>query len=160
MNHGSDFQALWNQLRREVIVLQGKGYYGDGMWSSGTRLADSVKIGGNGPVEDDLPQYMCGGAQRRARPSARRRRHRPVAGLTGAQTAKRRKAGSRLTAAGAFVGDGQALNANEGEGSTGTGFRKKAGSKRAREERAQAAERRLCALQGECEGERVFFLLP
>jgi hypothetical protein len=30
MNHGSDFQALWSQLRREVIALQAKGYYGDG----------------------------------------------------------------------------------------------------------------------------------
>jgi len=30
MNHGPDFQALWNHLRSEVIVLQAKGYYGDG----------------------------------------------------------------------------------------------------------------------------------
>lgn len=30
MNHGSAFQALWAQLRREVRELQNKGYYGDG----------------------------------------------------------------------------------------------------------------------------------
>ena len=30
MNHGADFQALWSQLRKEVIALQAKGYYGDG----------------------------------------------------------------------------------------------------------------------------------
>ena len=30
MNHGPEFQALWNQLRQEVIALQLKGYYGDG----------------------------------------------------------------------------------------------------------------------------------
>ena len=30
MNHGADFQALWTQLRKEVIALQAKGYYGDG----------------------------------------------------------------------------------------------------------------------------------
>jgi len=75
MNHGPDFQALWNQLRNEVIALQAKGYYGDGndqanfstemsseqhlgMWSSGTRLADSANIISNGPMESDLPEYM------------------------------------------------------------------------------------------------------
>ncbi|KAI0264513.1 WLM domain-containing protein [Gloeopeniophorella convolvens] len=153
MNHGSDFQALWSQLRREVVALQAKGYYGDGMWSSGTRLADSATVSGNMPTEDDLPEYMCGGAQSRARPSGRRRRRQPIAGPsthTGAQTVKRRKAGSRVTAAGAFVGDGLALNVNadDTEKTAGAGFRRKAGSKRAREERALAAERRLRALQG------------
>ena len=118
------------------------------MWSSGTRLADSAVMVGSGPIEDDLPEYMvmsppvydpdaltissqCGGAQSRARPSARRRRRQPVAGpstLTGAQTAKRRKAGSRITAAGTFNGSGQALNADdEYKKIAGTGFRKKAG---------------------------------
>jgi hypothetical protein len=76
MNHGPDFQALWNRLRDEVMALQAKGYYGDGdnqmallqkaqladqplgMWSSGTRLADSAKIVRGGLVEDDLPEYM------------------------------------------------------------------------------------------------------
>lgn len=122
------------------------------MWSSGTRLADSARIVPGGLVDDDLPEYMCGGAQRRARPAARRRRRQPVPGpstLTGAQTAKRRKAGSRVTTAGTFTGGGQALNADEDEKGLGIGFRKKAGSKRAREERALAAERRLASLQGE-----------
>lgn len=151
MNHGADFQALWSQLRKEVIALQTKGYYGDGMWSSGTRLADSARTVPGGLVDDDLPEYMCGGAQRRARPAARRRRRQPVPGpsmLTGAQTAKRRKAGSRVTAAGTFTGSGQALNADEDKKGSGIGFRKKAGSKRARDERALAAERRLASLQG------------
>ena len=44
---------------------------------------------------------------------------------TGAQTAKRRKAGSRITGAGTFLGSGQALNADEDK-TTGAGFRKKA----------------------------------
>lgn len=30
MNHGPGFQALWDQLRKEVVALQAKGYYGDG----------------------------------------------------------------------------------------------------------------------------------
>jgi hypothetical protein len=47
--------------------------------------------------------------------------------LTGAQTTKRRKAGSRVTTAGTFAGSGQALNADEDEKRTGAGFRKKAG---------------------------------
>lgn len=150
MNHGPGFQALWSRLRKEVVALQARGYYGDGMWSSGTRLADSAVITGHETLDDDLPEYMCGGAQSRARPSARRRRQQAVAGpsgLTGAQTAKRRKAGSRITAAGTFLGGGQALNADEDEKSTGTGFRKKAVSKRAREERAMAAEKRQLALE-------------
>ena len=119
------------------------------MWSSGTRLADSARIVPGRLVDDDLPEYMvmaffihdfdtirlpsrcqCGGAQSRARPVARRRRRQPVAGpsmLTGAQTAKRRKAGSRVTAAGTFNGSGQALNTDEDKKRLGIGFRKKAG---------------------------------
>ena len=75
-------------------------------------------------------RHQCGGAQRRARPLARRRRQQPVAGpplLTGAQAVKRRKAGSRVTAAGTFAGSGQALDIDEDKKGTGTGFRKKAG---------------------------------
>src|SRR6266404_7448074 len=78
MNHGPEFQALWSQLRTEVVALQARGYYGDGndeetppfrnwqsesfvflgMWSSGTRLADSAVIAGHEAVDDDLPEYM------------------------------------------------------------------------------------------------------
>jgi hypothetical protein len=47
--------------------------------------------------------------------------------LSGAQTAKRRKAGSRVTTPGTFAGGGQALNADEEEKGTGIGFRRKAG---------------------------------
>ncbi|KJA19444.1 hypothetical protein HYPSUDRAFT_204506 [Hypholoma sublateritium FD-334 SS-4] len=152
MNHGPAFQALWSQLRAEVRQLQDRGYYGDGYWSSGTRLRDSARVGGEGIVEGDFPEYVCGGAQSRARPTARRRR-RGAAGKrrevvpslhTGAQTAKKRKAGARVTSKYAFAGEGTAL-AEDGKG---TGFGKKAASKRAREERALAAERRLLALQG------------
>ncbi|OJT07459.1 hypothetical protein TRAPUB_1702 [Trametes pubescens] len=98
--------------------------------------------------------HECGGAQSRARPTSLRRRRRRLAGPsnhTGAQTAKRRKAGSRVTAQGTFQGSGKALNedvSDEERKKAGAGFRKKAASKRAREERALAAERRLLALQG------------
>ncbi|KAH9903054.1 WLM domain-containing protein [Cubamyces lactineus] len=148
MNHGPAFQALWKKLQNKVRELQSKGYYGDGYWSSGTRLADSAPVGGKGLDAGDLPEFMCGGAQSRARPSASRRKRRIN---TGAQTIKRRKAGSRLTAQGTFKGAGRALNegvSDEEAKKAGTGFRKKAASKRAREERALAAERRLRALQG------------
>ncbi|KAI0359833.1 WLM-domain-containing protein [Trametes cingulata] len=154
MNHGPAFQALWAKLRRDVRELQSKGYYGDGYWSSGTRLADSARMGSQGLDAEDLPEYMCGGAQSRARPtSVRRRRHQQAgpSNHTGAQTAKRRKAGSRVTAQGTFKGTGKALNedvSDEEKRKAGTGFRKKAASKRAREERALAAERRLQALSG------------
>ncbi|KAI0309917.1 WLM domain-containing protein [Amylostereum chailletii] len=153
MDHGPAFQALWARLRNEVRALQAKGYYGDGYWSSGNRLSDSAVIAGDGAQLGDLPEYICGGAHTRARP-ARRRRQRTQAGPsknTGAQTAKRRKAGARVTAAGTFQGDGRTLNADVEDADAqkaGAGFRKKAGSKRARDERAAAAERRLLALQG------------
>ncbi|KAF9820906.1 hypothetical protein IEO21_01133 [Rhodonia placenta] len=156
MNHGPAFQALWTGLRNEVRELQSKGYYGDGYWSSGSRLADSARVGGQSLDTNELPEYMCGGAQSRARPtSLRRRRARHQAGPsnhTGPQTAKRRKAGTRVTAQGSFKGSGKALNedaSDEEQKKAGTGFRKKAGSKRAREERALAAERRLQALQNQ-----------
>jgi hypothetical protein len=75
MNHGPAFQALWNQLRKEVVALQSRGYYGDGkdeetpsfkvdhsfllgMWSSGTRLEDSTVIAGHETLDNDLPEYM------------------------------------------------------------------------------------------------------
>lgn len=74
---------------------------------------------------------QCGGAQSRARPATRRRRAPRQAGPsnhTGAQTVKKRKAGGRVTAKNAFVGDGQALNADvdESKKSIGAGFRKQA----------------------------------
>lgn len=74
MDHGPAFQALWRQLRNEVRALQNRGYYGDGThhdaapiththmspgyWSSGTRLVDSARIGGQGIEMGDLPEYM------------------------------------------------------------------------------------------------------
>ena len=77
MNHGPAFQALWTKLRNEVRDLQSKGYYGDGnncpsrlyrqpdnlvcyggYWSSGTRLADSARMTGEGLEAGDLPEYM------------------------------------------------------------------------------------------------------
>ncbi|RPD74820.1 WLM-domain-containing protein [Lentinus tigrinus ALCF2SS1-7] len=167
MNHGPAFQALWTKLRNEVRDLQSKGYYGDGYWSSGTRLADSARMTGQGLEAGDLPEYMCGGAQSRTRPTAlRRRKTRRQTGPsnhTGAQTAKKRKAGSRVTAKGLFQGTGRALDEDIQDDE-----QKKAGavyvddmpwrsltmprSKRAREERALAAERRLLALQGKDKG--------
>ncbi|KAH7927924.1 WLM-domain-containing protein [Leucogyrophana mollusca] len=158
MNHGPAFQALWKQLRNEVRALQNKGYYGDGYWSSGTRLADSARVAGQGIEGGDLPEYMCGGAQSRARPTSfrRRRRRAQAAGPSnhsGVQTAKKRKAGSRV-AAETFGSGGTALNADTDADHKdyGTGFRKKANSKRAREERAIAAERRLQGLASSSSG--------
>ncbi|KAK7454666.1 hypothetical protein VKT23_011419 [Stygiomarasmius scandens] len=156
MNHGPAFQALWKRLRTEVRQLQDKGYYGDGYWSAGTRLADSARVSGQGIETGDLPEYMCGGAQARARPARKRQSRRPrevvPSNHTGRQTAKPRKAGTRVTSKYAFTGEGTTLGNTPGsttEKGTGTGFGKRAGSKRAREERALAAERRLRMLQGQ-----------
>ncbi|EIN09691.1 WLM-domain-containing protein [Punctularia strigosozonata HHB-11173 SS5] len=150
MNHGPAFQALWARLRNEVRALQAKGYFGDGFWSSGTRLADAARTSGQGLDPGELPEYMCGGAQTRARPTRRKRRPRAIAGpsdRTGAQTTKRRKAGSRV--AKDFGSGGRALNddLDEDAKKRGTGFGKQARSKKARDERAAAIERRLAALK-------------
>ena len=58
MNHGRDFQRLWSQLRDEVSALQARGYFGDGYWSSGTRLSDSNRVGGAGVEDYGLPEYV------------------------------------------------------------------------------------------------------
>ena len=74
---------------------------------------------------------QCGGAQQRARPTTLKRRRRRAdrtskagpSNHTGAQTAKKRKAGSRV--AKDFGGDGKALNDGT-PGGSGAGFRKRA----------------------------------
>ncbi|KAG1805055.1 WLM domain-containing protein [Suillus plorans] len=145
MNHGPAFQALWRQLRNDVRALQNRGYYGDGYWSSGTRLADSAKIAGQGIETEDLPEYMCkqcGGAHSRARPASYQRRKRTAkfsgpSVHTGAQSEKKRKAGSRITNANAFGSSGKALN----DGIIGEKPALDLGRKL--EERALAAERRM-----------------
>ena len=107
-----------------------------------------MRVGGRGVEEFDLPEYVvsvvftcrkvgleasvlqCGGAQARSRPKVlnRQRRSRPVAGpsnRTGAQTERKRKAGSRVTAKGKFNGHGQSLVSSISE--TTSTFRKQAG---------------------------------
>jgi len=149
MNHSPPFQRLWAQLRTEVYALQSKGYFGDGYYSSGTRLRDSAPVRGQGigGVGEILPEYVCGGAhsQKRSGYMKSHRKRRPKSRVvpsnhTGAQTERRVKAGTRLTKA--LPGEG--VKISEEGGSKG----KRANSKRARDERAQAAERRMLALQG------------
>ncbi|ESK91831.1 wlm domain containing protein [Moniliophthora roreri MCA 2997] len=161
MNHGPAFQALWRRLRTEVRELQNKGYYGDGYWSSGKRLADSATVSGEGIDDGEFPEYMCGGAQSRSRPfqkgtrrgGPRRPKQIIPSNHTGRQTEKKRKPGSRVTSKYAFEGQGIALNDGDTSGTgTGTGKGKRAASKRAREERALAAERRMQMLQAQQAG--------
>ncbi|KAJ7903525.1 WLM domain-containing protein [Mycena olivaceomarginata] len=156
MNHGPAFQALWKRFRAEVRALQDKGYYGDGYWSAGTRLFDSAEVSGDGIEGGECPEFLCGGAQKQSRPSAlgRKRRARGprretvASNKTGRQTAKKRKAGARVKSEYAFSGQGSFLTdgALDPKGK-GVGFRKQAGSKRAREERALATEQRIKGLQ-------------
>ncbi|CAE6465206.1 unnamed protein product [Rhizoctonia solani] len=144
MNHLAGFQQLNAQLCREVAALRAKGYYGDGMYSSGTRLSDSAEVAGRGlgASDFDLPEYMCGGAQERQRSSTLRRAPRQK----GPPKQKRRKAGTRVTSKYAFAGQGNALNAHvtgEEEKKKGTGFGKRTQSTKERQARLEAIERRL-----------------
>lgn len=121
-----------------------------GYWSAGTRLGDSTRVAGDGVDSGEFPEYMvsstvsvhssmlirqpqCGGAQRRTRPTARRRRRGPrtQAGPslhTGRQTAKKRKAGARVTGQNVFAGEGKAINedGDSDQKTQGTGFGKQA----------------------------------
>ncbi|KAH8835178.1 WLM domain-containing protein [Flagelloscypha sp. PMI_526] len=120
MHHGPSFQKLWKQLDSEVRVLRAKGYFGDGFWSSGTLLSDSSSVLGKSCIQEELglPEFICGGAQNKTRPTAVRRRRggprKPVVPSlhTGAQTNKTKKAGRRVTSKYAFQGEGSALTEN------------------------------------------------
>lgn len=83
-----------------------------------------------------MHDLQCGGAHAQSRssvlPSRRRHGHARVRGpslSTGAQTTKRRKAGSRVTAKAAFeaAGGGSVLDEGVEKGGKGSGFGKQAG---------------------------------
>ncbi|KAH7341715.1 WLM domain-containing protein [Rhizoctonia solani] len=147
MNHLAEFQQLNAQLCHEVAALRTKGYYGDGLYSSGTRLSDSAEVAGLGlgASDFDLPEYMCGGAQERRRASTLRRAPRQGA----APKQKRRKAGTRVTSKYAFVGQGNTLNSHAAgeDKKKGTGFGKRTQSAKERQARLEATERRLKNLE-------------
>ncbi|OCF31094.1 hypothetical protein I316_07225 [Kwoniella heveanensis BCC8398] len=114
MNHGPKFQKLMADIKADVSRLQSRGYYGDGFWSDGKRLADNVRMGGEGLRASDFPEYVCGVSAADAR-KAKRPSRGPGAsrapGLvkgeashrSGRQTEYRRKAGLRN---GANMGEG------------------------------------------------------
>ncbi|KAL8283965.1 hypothetical protein RQP46_005078 [Phenoliferia psychrophenolica] len=144
MNHSRAFQKVNQAIRGELAKLRAKGYYGDGFWSKGRTLTNGKNDTPMG--EDEMPNYTCGGANKRSRkrrPRAegatpRRAAGSAIPGKTGRQTAIPRKAGGRVTKAGAFQGEGNVLSAAP-EMST---FRRQANSKSAIEARLAAAEAR------------------
>ncbi|WVQ70897.1 hypothetical protein IAR50_000422 [Cryptococcus sp. DSM 104548] len=106
MNHGPKFQKLMNDIKADVGRLQARGYYGDGFWSDGKRLADSVRMGGEGLRASDFPEYVCGVSASDAK-KARRAPKGPASSrtglvkgeashLSGRQTEYKRKAGRRI----------------------------------------------------------------
>ncbi|ORY23213.1 WLM domain-domain-containing protein [Naematelia encephala] len=60
MNHGPKFQKLMASIKKDVREMQARGYFGDGFWSDGRRLKDSVKMGAEGLKPSDFPEYVCG----------------------------------------------------------------------------------------------------
>ncbi|WRT64221.1 uncharacterized protein IL334_001150 [Kwoniella shivajii] len=109
MNHGPKFQKLMAEIKADVRRLQSKGYYGDGFWSDGKRLQDSVRMGGESYRASDFPEYVCGVSASDAR-KAKRPSRGPGASRTpglvkgeashrsGRQTEYRRKAGRKNNA--------------------------------------------------------------
>ncbi|WVQ97375.1 hypothetical protein IAU59_004487 [Kwoniella sp. CBS 9459] len=109
MNHGPKFQKLMADIKADVSRLQSRGYYGDGFWSDGKRLADNARMGGEGLRASDFPEYVCGVSAADARKAKRPTRGPGVSrapGLvkgeashrSGRQTEYRRKAGQRNAA--------------------------------------------------------------
>ncbi|KIM33246.1 hypothetical protein M408DRAFT_326031 [Serendipita vermifera MAFF 305830] len=154
MNHGPSFWLYYHELKREVQALQRANYFGDGFWSSGRVLKDGTEEDRIRQVED-LPEYLCGGAHAKARPtgkSVRKRKARGQAGPSSKRGTTKRKPGTRVRSQNAFKGEGRALNADvdeETRGKLSTGFGKQARSKRARELRAAAIEARLNQSKGQ-----------
>lgn len=136
-----------------MAALQQAGYFGDGFWSAGQALRDGAREGGPDEDGEDAPEYIvslflmgherdwltprsqCGGAYEKPAPRKATRKRKPrqqvtASEKTGAQSSKKRKAGSRIMSKNAFKGPGQALNAgldDETKEKLGTGFRKQAG---------------------------------
>ncbi|KAG1859434.1 WLM domain-containing protein [Suillus tomentosus] len=138
MNRRPAFQALWWQLRNDVCALQNRGYYGDDTHHNQALLTYTSQFPRLLVFWDQMSRFRENSRPRTAKfsgPSVH----------TGAQSEKKRKASSRITNANTFSLSGKALN--EGiigeKKETGTGFRKKAGSKCAQEECVLAAERRM-----------------
>nr|XP_019015006.1 uncharacterized protein I206_01094 [Kwoniella pini CBS 10737]OCF53787.1 hypothetical protein I206_01094 [Kwoniella pini CBS 10737] len=109
MNHGPKFQKLMAEIKADVSRLQARGYYGDGFWSDGKRLRDSVRIGGEGYRASDFPEYVCGVSASDARKAKRPARGPGASGApglvkgeashrSGRQTEYRRKAGRKNNA--------------------------------------------------------------
>ncbi|KAI5450114.1 hypothetical protein NCC49_003741 [Naganishia albida] len=111
MNHGPLFKKLDNEIKRAVRAERARGYYGDGFYSSGIHLATGITVESDPLTAGEAPEYICGGAADRKAPGknartgqtpgGRKRLRAGDAGFTvgGAQTAKRRKAGSSNTRA-------------------------------------------------------------
>ncbi|EIM23311.1 WLM-domain-containing protein [Wallemia mellicola CBS 633.66] len=147
MNHSKAFHKYNEELRIKVTSLREKGYFGDGYWSSGTRLADNATVQGETAlVAGDFMEYICGGAQ--SRPKSSIWRHK-----------KRKKP---LTRKGMIIGagnrvDGASLQLDKSQDLNST-YKKRASSKNARQIRLEATEMRLSALtkakQEEEEGSR------
>ncbi|ORX36008.1 WLM domain-domain-containing protein [Kockovaella imperatae] len=72
MNHGPKFQKLMREIKQEVKEMQARGYYGDGFWSDGQRLKDSVRMGAEGLKPSDFPEYVCGVSASDAKKAKRR----------------------------------------------------------------------------------------
>ncbi|KAF7794803.1 hypothetical protein EIP86_005945 [Pleurotus ostreatoroseus] len=145
----------WNNGETIEIVLRGAhGFFLPTSWLMSTLCHElaHIKHMNHGPAFQALwaqlrrevrdlqaKGYYGDGAHTRARPTRRRPR-----ALT---TSKRkRKPGTRVTSKHAFLGAGEGEKVG-GAGAEKDGFGRRAQSKRAREERAAAAEQRLLALQ-------------
>ena len=85
---------------------------------------------------DDIPEYLCGGANRK--PKRKRRRLTRAGKPPSERKARKVKPGGRVRRQGAFKGEGNQLETDP----TQSSFRKRTQSKNAVDQRLQAAEKR------------------
>ncbi|BFZ65002.1 hypothetical protein YB2330_006165 [Saitoella coloradoensis] len=128
MNHGPKFWAFLKQLQNEMRELEAKGWEGAGFYGRGNSLSGQVVQGRRELLAAEIPENLCGGTWTRK---------------------KRRSTKPRKPRKRKFAGDGSKLGADESKRSRLERGKKVAAkprvaqSKRGRELRAAAAERRI-----------------
>jgi len=71
MNHGPLFWKTYNTLRKEMAVLDSKGYTGEGFYSRPYTLDSSIPL--TRTIQpDEIPENLCGGSWQRERRKRKR----------------------------------------------------------------------------------------
>jgi DNA-dependent metalloprotease WSS1 len=73
MTHGPVFWKTYNILRKEMAVLDSKGYTGEGFYSRPYSLTSSIPTS-RLVAENEVPETICGGSWQRTKRRVRRKK--------------------------------------------------------------------------------------